>query len=447
MSTRKDRNTVAPAALPVSRRDMVKGVAAAAGAAAFTLHYPAAFAAGAATLRIGWVAALSGPGAEFGEATAFVRGQLDKIFRRGLRIGSRRYSVDIFVRDSQSSINVATRVAIDLMTQQRVDMLVTTEALAAIGAGEMAVANRVPMISTLFPSDALIELRGGPKAYANHGMPWTFHFMFETSDIIQAYLGMWKPVRAKLDNEVGTFYLDQPAARGFADPMHGMPHYLKAAHYDIVDGGLFKVDTDDFSGQISKFKSGHAQTVTGFMFPSHFALFWRQAAQSRYKPEVVTVAGAFLFPAGVDALGDRGNGVSTEIWWTPRLPYTSSLTGQSAHALALAWEHAESKQWTPALGYTHAAWEIAVHALRTSGDPLDRDAVRKALAETDLQTVIGKVDFRRGPIPGIAKTPLVAGQWRLARKGPYKYELLVTYAPPSSVFKVQDQFMLLSQLR
>jgi branched-chain amino acid transport system substrate-binding protein len=426
----------------LSRRTLLKGAA----AAAMILRFPAVNAAGSRTLRIGCVAAISGPGALFGGPMGFVKEQLEKIFRGGLNIGGKRYSVEIILRDSQSSINVATQVTTELMTRDKVDLVVAPEGLAAIGAGQMAVVNRVPLVSTLFPADAMIGLRGGPDAYSNKGKPWTFHFLFETPDVGDAYLGMWKPVRHKTNEIVGTFYLDQPAARGFADPQRGLPATLKKGEYKTVEAGMFKIETDDFSNQVSTFKNAGAQILTGFMFANHFASFWRGAAQASYKPQIVTIPGAFLFPGGVDALGDRGDGMSTEIWWSPKLPYASSLTGQSAQQLADAWEASKGEQWTPSLGYTHAIWEVAVHALKASGDPKNREAVRASLAKTAVDTVIGKIDFTKGPVPGIATTALVAGQWRRAKKGKYKYDLLVTYASPSSAFKVEDEFKLLSEL-
>lgn len=430
----------------LSRRNVLKSMAVATGATAFTMRFPAVRAAESGTLRIGWIAAISGPGALFGAATDFVKGQLEKLFSGGLEVGGKRYSVEILVRDSQSSINVAGQVAAELMTREKVDLIVASESLGAIAGGQMAVINRTPIVSTLFPSDAMIGVRGGPQAYSNNGTPWTFHFLFDAKDVGAAYVGMWKPVRSKLNDKVGTFYVDQPAARGFADPNIGIPAFLKAERYKTVEGGMFKMETDDFSNQVSTFKNGDAQLLTGFMFANHFASFWRAAAQGGYKPEVVTIAGAFLFPGGVDALGDRGDGVSTEIWWTPKLPTASSLTGQSAKALAAAWEESKGAQWTPTLGYTHAVWEVAVAGLKASGNPKDREAVRAALGKLNIETVVGKVDFTAGPVAGIAKTPLVAGQWRKAKSGKYKYDLVVTYNGSSAPFQVEDEFKLLSQL-
>jgi branched-chain amino acid transport system substrate-binding protein len=160
----------------------------------------------------------------------------------------------------------------------------------------------------------------------------------------------------------------------------------------------------------------------------------------------VTVAGAFLFPGGVDALGDRADGLSTEIWWSPKLPFASGLTGQTAAELAAEWEETQGAQWTPVLGYTHAIWEVAVAALKASGDPKDREAVRSALAKANVDTVVGKVDFTNGPVAGITKTPLVAGQWRRAKAGKHMYDLIVTHNGSSAPFEVEDEFKLLSEL-
>jgi branched-chain amino acid transport system substrate-binding protein len=432
-------------AAELSRRGVLKG-AAAAGALGWSVHFPAAFGAEAATIRIGFIAAMSGPGALFGAATDFVKQQVEKAFAGGMAIGGKNYAVEIIVRDSQSSINVAGQAAAELMTRQKVDLLVCSESLGAIAGGQMAVVNQTPIVSTLFPADAMIGIRGGPDAYSNKGKPWTFHFLFNGTDIGSCYVGMWRPFREQLGAKVGTFYVDQPAAKGFADPNIGLPAFLKKENYAITDAGLFKVETDDFSNQVSTFKNAGLKILTGFMFANHFAAFWRAAAQADYKPEIVSIAAAFLFPGGVDALGDRGAGLSTEIWWTPKLPVVSSLTGQTAQALADEWEASQNQQWTPTLGYTHAVWEVAIAALKGSGDPKNREAVRSTLEKLTLDTVVGKVDFANAKVPGIALTALAGGQWRKAKGGKYKYDLVVTFNESSAPFKIEDEFKLLSQL-
>ncbi len=429
-----------------SRRDVLKFGALGAATAAFSLHFPAVNAADGDVIRIGWVAAMSGPGALFGEPVDFIKAQMEKLFSGGMQIGAKTYSVEILLRDSQSSINVATQVTIELMTREKVDLIVASEALAAIGAGKMASVTQTPIVSSILPSDAILGIRGGPDGYSNNGNPWTFHFCFTTTDISDAYVGMWAPVRDKLNDKVGVSFVDQPAARGFADADHGLPATLKQNNFDIVFGGMFKMETQDFSNQVATFQQGDAQIMSGFMFANHFAAMWRNAAQSGYKPEIATVAGAFLFPGGVEALGDRGDGMSTEIWWSPKLPYSSSLTGQSAKDMAAEWETTTGKQWTAVLGYTHAIWEVALAGLKAAGDPKDKKALQAALTKVNLDTVVGKVDFASSEIPGLTKTPLVAGQWRKTNGGKFNYDLVVTYKGSDSPFEVEDEFKLLSEL-
>ena len=80
----------------------------------------------------------------------------------------------------------------------------------------------------------------------------------------------------------------------------------------------------------------------------------------------MTVAAALLFPSGVQAMGPLGDGMSSEVWWTPAFPFKSSLTGEVSRDVADEWESETGKQWTQPLGYTHAIWEVALDILKRS---------------------------------------------------------------------------------
>jgi branched-chain amino acid transport system substrate-binding protein len=43
-----------------------------------------------------------------------------------------------------------------------------------------------------------------------------------------------------------------------------------------------------------------------------------------------------------------------------------------------------------------------------------------ALAGTQLDTVVGNLDWSGGPVPNVAKTKLVGGQWRTGTDHPYE---------------------------
>ena len=125
---------------------------------------------------------------------------------------------------------------------------------------------------------------------------------------------------------------------------------------------------NDFTSQISAFKAVNAEIVTGNMIPPDFATFWSQAAQQGFKPKIVTIGKALLFPSVINSLGARGNGLTTEIWWTPNHPFKSGLTGQSAKELTDAYVNATKRPWTQPIGFQHALFEVAIDVLKRSQD-------------------------------------------------------------------------------
>jgi len=172
---------------------------------------------------------------------------------------------------------------------------------------------------------------------------------------------------------------------------------------------------------------------------------WNQAAQAGFKPQICTVAAAFLFPSAVNALGDRGDGMSTEVWWTPAYPFKSSLTGQTAAELAAEWEKTTGKQWTQPIGYAHALWEVGFAALRNS-DPKDKNSLRDAIAGLDFETIVGPVKFKGSPIKNVAVTSLSGGQWRKSKGGKSQYELLIVHNGTAPFIPKQADLALLSKL-
>ena len=78
-----------------------------------------------------------------------------------------------------------------------------------------------------------------------------------------------------------------------------------------------------------------------------------------------------------------------------------------------AYEAATGNPWTMPLGFKHSLFEVAVDALTRTEDPTDPDSIAAAIAATNLDTVVGNINFSAGPVPNIAKTPLVGGQWQI----------------------------------
>lgn len=394
------------------------------------------------TIKIGYLTTLSGVRANFGEADTWSLERIRAVVKDGLTIDGSNYKVEIVVRDTQSDANRGAAMANDLVLREKVDLLLVQDSDAALAAGQLCDVNGVPMVSTMGPWQAITFGRGSTP---EKGFPYSFHFFWGADDVLKNFFGIWDGL--KIDRSIGTMYIDNAPGHAFADPVNGIPGGAKARNYKLTDGGFFKIATDDFSNQVSGFKAANSSIVSGFAYANHFATFWKQAQQAAYRPEVVTMAAAFLFPSAVEALGGAGNGMSSEIWWTPNFPFKSSLTGQSAKALAADWEKTTGKQWTQPIGYGHALFEVGIAALKATPNPKDKKALRDSIAGLQMDTIVGPIDFKTSKIKSIAVTPLVAGQWRKTKGGKFPYDLHITHNGTAKNIPVEDDTKLISQLQ
>lgn len=402
----------------LTRRRVLRAAAGLAAAGALGGGFPAV--AREKAVRMGYVSPQSGPLAAFAEADAFILEGVRKTLAEGIAVGGRKVPVEILVRDSQSNPNRAAEVASELILGQKVNvMLVSSRPETTNPVSDQCEVNEVPCISTVAPWQAWFFTRGGDPTT---GFEYTYHFFWGLEDVIAVYLDMWS--KLPTNKQVGGLFPNDGDGNAWGNDKTGFPPELKKAGYALVDPGRYQNLTDDFSAYIGAFKNGLCEIITGVVLPPDFTTFWSQARQQGLRPRAVSVGKALLFPRSVEALGDAGQNLSTEVWWSPRHPFRSSLTGETARQLADGFTAATGKQWSQPIGFAHALFELAVDALKRAPDPSDAQAVVEAIRTTSLDTVVGPVSWQRGPVRNVARTPLVGGQWRLG--GPFKYDLVVT---------------------
>jgi branched-chain amino acid transport system substrate-binding protein len=378
-----------------------------AGSGAEPAPAPAPSGATGRAIKIGYVSPQTGALAPFGEADSWTIDQMNAQFADGLDIGGTLHPIEIILKDTQSDPNRAAEVTNDVILNDEVDLVIpgaTPETTNPVA--DTAEANGVPCISTVCPWQPWFFGRNGDPEV---GFQWTYHFFWGLEDIIAVFLDMWSQV----DNNqvVGAIWPNDADGNAWGDPQLGFPPPLTDAGYTIVDPGRFPSGTEDFSAQISQFKSEGVEIVTGVPVPPDFTTFWTQSAQQGFQPKIASVGKALLFPSSVEALGDLGNGMSTEVWWSPTFPFASSLTGQSSQELADAWTADTGKQWTQPVGYVHAVFEVAADVLGRTADVDDPASIIEAIKATNVGTVAGTVAWGDGPVPNVAKMQLAGGQW------------------------------------
>jgi len=413
----------------LSRRTLLKASAAGGMALASGGVFSPALAA-TKTIKLGYVSPQTGPLAAFAAADEFIVGNFMKTVKDGIKVGGKTHKVEVIVKDSQSNPNRAAEVAKELIVRDKIDlMLVASTPETTNPVSTQCEIEELPCISTMAPWQPWFIARqgnpgGGPPAWKPFNS--TFHYFWGLEDVIAVFTNMWGQIET--NKQVGALFPNDGDGNAWGDKVVGFPPVLDKLGYKLTDPGRYQNLTDNFSAQINAFKEAKAEIVTGVVLPPDFTTFWKQALQQGYKPKVCSVGKAILFPVAVEALGKDGHNLSSEVWWSPNHPFKSSLTGESAGDLAKAYEAAAKKQWTQPIGFVHSLFEVAVDVIKRSEDIGDAGATVKAIAETNLDTIVGNVGWNGKNVPpfaakNVCKTPLVGGQWRFADG---KYDIVIT---------------------
>ncbi len=372
------------------------------------------------TLEVGYVSPQTGPLAGFGEVDKYEVAQMTTYFKaHPISIGGTQYNVHVILKDAPTSAAAAAAAA-DLINNKNVDLILASSTPDIVNpVADQCEANAVPCITTVAPWQAYYLGRQKDPAKPVP-FKWTYHFFWGLEDVVATYQDIWSQIPN--NSKAGTIWPNDPDGQAWSSP-NGFPPALSALKFTTTNPGLYADGNQDFTSQISAFKAANADVLLGVPIPPDFTTFWNQAVQQGYHPKVATIGKALLFPSAVEALGANGQNLSTEMWWGPTFPFKSSLTGQSAKQLVTAYESATKKQWSQPLGFSHALFEVMAAAVKAAGST-DKAKVAKALSKLKVSTIVGPLDWTKGPVPNVAKTPLAGAQWRAGING-HKYDLVV----------------------
>ncbi len=418
-----------------NRRHVLGGLAASAAAPAILTSTRAY--AQTPTIKVGHVSPRTGPLAGFAEADDFVLEGIQAALSGGVKNNGKSYNIEIISKDSQSNPNRAAEVAADLILGDEVDIMVAASTPDTTNpVSDQAEINEVPCITTDCPWQPYFFGRNGNPA---EGFDFTHHFFWGLEDVIGNFLDLWGSSGAA--KNIGGLFPNDADGNAWGDPELGFPKPLSEAGYALTDPGRYQPLNDDFSNYIAAFKDAGCEIITGNMIPPDFATFWAQAAQQDFRPKVVTIGKALLFPSVIESLGDRGDGLTSEVWWSPNHPFNSSLTGDSAGDLANGYTAATGRPWTQPIGFKHALFEVVRDVVSRAADLDDPMAIVDAIKATNMSTIVGDVNFGAGPVPNVTKTPLVAGQWQ---KTGDAMELVITNNAAAPNIPVGGELKLLS---
>jgi branched-chain amino acid transport system substrate-binding protein len=427
---------------PIARRSLLKGV----GAGALAVGAGGILAACGSgikgtggssttgTINIGFITPLTGPLAGFASGDKFVLDQIraSAAYKNGFKVGGKKYKVNILERDSQSSPTRAGQVAQELSLQNKVDLILTTSTPETTNpVAAQCEKQGTPCLSTVVPWESWYAGLGGNPVSPTQTFKYCTVFFFGLKEFQGCFVPMWN--RISTNKVVACMYpndSDGNAFRGGFEPL------IKASHYKVVDGGAYADGQTDFTSMISQFKNKNCELYSNAPLPPDFNTFWHQASQQGWKPKLATVAKVLLFPDDTKALGPLVNNIATDSWWGPFMPYSSSLTGQSASALADAFQSATGNEWVQSIGSSYSLFEVAKEAFGASSDPHDKEDVANALHNVNYTGMCGALNFATGPAPGVGIIPPVGVQWKKS-SGKFPFEMQVVDNSLNPSVKIQ----------
>lgn len=369
-------------------------------------------------IKIGYVTPETGALSAFSESDDFVLEQMTAYFAENgitLADGS-KHDVEIIKKDTQSDSKRAADVASELILKDEVNMiLVSSTPETNNPVSDQCEANQVVCVSTVAPWQTWYFGRALDKTPSKY----TFHFFWGLDNVLPIYADIWKQ-GAPGNTNLGALFPNDGDGEAWAG---AVPPFAESEGYTVNNPGAFPNGTTDFSAQIASLKSNSDNALVSIMVPPDFITFWKQAVQQGYNPQIATVAKAIEFPSVLEALGNLGNNLCTEIWWSPQYPFSSSLTGDSSAEFAAAYEEFSGKQWTMPLGFAEALFEVANAAFSASKSTSSED-LAAAMSTLSVDTIVGNLDWANGPVPGVAVSPVTGGQWRLVGDAKYEIEIV-----------------------
>ncbi len=231
----------------------------------------------AQTLKVGFNIELTGDVPKVGESSKFAAEMYkDEVNKAGgVKVGDKTYKLDFIYEDNESKAESATPAALKLITQDQVLAMIGPQASKqAIPAGEVANANKTPMISPWSTNPKTTE-----------GRPYVFRACF-----LDPFQG---PVAAK-------FVTEEFGAKKAAvlydiasDYPKGLSEYFKEAFEKIHGPGsvvafeTFTTKDKDFSAQLTKIVRSGADVLFTPQYYDEVPLIVKQAQELGWKKPIM----------------------------------------------------------------------------------------------------------------------------------------------------------------
>lgn len=194
--------------------------------------------------------------------------------------------------------------------------------------------------------------------------------------------------------------------------------------YEVVVHEEYAPGTTDYTDLILSAQEADANMVLALPIPPDGIALYRQMGELGYSPDFSFMVRAADVPTWRD-LGTVGDYVVLAPGWHNAMTYPGVEELNAAHV------EMEGRPADPMVGPSYSAIQILADAIERAGT-LDRQAIRDAIAATDMMAMIGPVTFREDGT-GVVVTPFLQyqeGEIQLVWPQEFATADLVIPAPP-----------------
>lgn len=354
----------------------------------------AALASAQPTVKIGAPLALSGGLADEGKKQAAAYELwLERVNAAGgINVGGTRMKVELITYDYQTDEKRAQQIAERLINVDNVNFMT-----APFGSGHSkvvaGVAERygIPIIAV-----------ASSEAVHNQGFKNLFGTLSPSMGLINSMLTLFKE---KMPNvkRIAILSRDDVFPKAMATALQAQ---AAKGGFEIVYQAFYPVGTLDHSASLTSLKAAKPDWVFVTGYTKDLVLARKQMADQKIEASVVTMITGPAYQEFVDSLGPLAENVTSATWWVQ----TAGYKGNDVFGNTRDFADAIKKKTGQDPDYVHASSAAALIALQkaieTAGS-LDRDKVRKALVELDIQTFFGPIKFRADGMNNDRFLPLI----------------------------------------
>ena len=371
-----------------TRREVIKGAAAALGAASVAPSLLAQ----AAPVKVGYAMARTGPwtgGAQVSQEPNYLLWAEQQNAAGGLDVKGVKRPIELISSDDRSDTETVVRTYEKLMGSDKVDLVLPpwgSNANFAVA----PLANRFgyPFLAPTALSRRLVEMK----------LPYFFLLLQQPKPMCDALVDMLKANGCK---SLACIYVDD---------LFGLENYaalkvaLAGSGISLVQDTSYPGGVKDLSPTLRAIKDKNPDAFVGFTYPPDTILASRQAKEIGLNPKFfyASVGTAFqlyrnvMTPAGAEGVLGMGS------WNGKTSPGAKAYFDAHVKKFGAA---KEPDRW--ASGATWAGLEILTNAVKAQG--LDRKAIRDYVANTTHKTIIGDIKFTGSENTA---TPGTVSQWQ-----------------------------------